>query len=193
MWSNTPTAIVYLVINCLRAVERFRAQTDRVSLPHEQVKSHSLARAALSEALGWADAIDNYLREGPRGNIGTNRDPNWTCGLDSDARELVEAFQRVRNLVHHAWLDALAVRISFVDGKQVKEWIWKPLRDDVGKGRGSDPRDAYYRARLEGRTLLSTLDELAAAFWERRGWQIARADVEQPGHQVLSPLRFDDE
>lgn len=37
------------------------------------------------------------------------------------------------------------------------------------------------------------LMKLAAAFWQKRGHQIERAALRQPGHEVLSPLKFDDE
>ncbi len=53
------------------------------------------------------------------------------------------------------------------------------------------PGDAAYAARLRGRRVLDTLDELARVFWARRRWQISASDLDQPGHAVGTPLTLD--
>lgn len=190
-----PLSIRQLVVNYLRAVERFRLQHSQSSVLEGQLETESLGYAALAEALGWADSIDNYLRAGPKDSVGTERDKAWAESLPADQEDLVVAFQRVRNLVHHRWWQALATRMSSdIHGAQVNQWIWGYLPAGAGQGRGrSSELDAAYARRLRGSDLLTSLDELAAVFWSKRGWQIARADIEQPGHEVLSPLKFDDE
>lgn len=190
-----PLSIRQLVINYLRAVERFRLQYSRSSVLETQLETESLGYAALAEALGWADSIDNYLRAGPKDSIGTERNEAWARSLPADQEELVLAFQRVRNLVHHRWWQALATRMSSdIGGAQVNQWIWGSLPTGAGQGRGRSPElDAAYTRRLHRSDLLTSLDELAVVFWSKRRWQIARVDIEQPGHEVLSPLVFDDE
>lgn len=191
--TRNPLSIRQLVLNYFRAVERFRLQCERSREPENQLIAESLGYAALAEALGWADSIDNFLREGPRDNPGTQRDKEWALGLPDEQRQLVQAFQRVRNLVHHRWWQAVATRIERnSEGAQVNQWIWGALPDgsDQGRGRSSD-LDLAYAARLQGSDLLASLDDLAAVFWTKRGWQITRVQVEQPGHQVGSPLVFD--
>jgi hypothetical protein len=132
-----PLSIRQLVVNYLRAVERFRLQYSQSSVLEEQLETESLGYAALAEALGWADSIDNYLRAGPKNSIGTERDEAWAESLPADQEELVHAFQRVRNLVHHRWWQALATRMSSdIHGAQVNQWIWGSLPTGAGQGRG---------------------------------------------------------
>ena len=190
-----PLSIRQLVVNYLRAVERFRLQYTRSSVLERQLETESLGYAALAEALGWADSIDNYLRAGPKNSIGTSRDEAWASSLPADQEDFVLAFQRVRNLVHHRWWQALATSMSSdIDGAQVNQWIWGSLPVGAGQGRGrSSELDAAYASRLRGADLLASLDKLAAVFWSKRRWQIVRADIEQPGHEVLSKIVFDDE
>jgi hypothetical protein len=59
--SGTPTNISELAACYLRAVERFRLQAQLSNNDDEQLRSRDLALAALSEALGWADAIDSTV------------------------------------------------------------------------------------------------------------------------------------
>lgn len=190
-----PLSIRQLVVNYLRAVERFRVQNKRSRDPERQLGSESLGYAALAEALGWADSIDNYLREGPRDSAGTNRDKDWADSLPAGDKDLVLAFQRVRNLVHHRWWQALATRMGLdIHGEQVNQWVWGDLPVGVGQARRrSVSMDAGYAGRLKGLDLMTSLDELASVFWSKRGWEIVRSDIEQPGHGVESPLVFDDE
>ena len=193
-WSLQPASIRELVVNFLRAVERFREQDARASDPDDQLHSESLARAALYEALNWADTIDQYLRAGPRDTPGTDRDQTWAAGLPGDQPRLALAFQRMRNLTHHQWWQAVGVRMSRVEGRQVNEWFWAPLPDSAGGRHRQSDADAAFNQRLAGRHVLATLDELAEVFFARRRWQIARADLAQPGHSVQgSPLLFDGE
>lgn len=193
-WSGQPASIRELVLNFLRAVERFREQDARSSDLADQLHTESLARAALFEALNWADTIDQYLAAGPRGTIGTERDREWAKGLPADQERLARAFQRVRNLTHHQWWQAVGVRISRSDGRQMNEWFWAPLPDEAaGRRRDLEP-DAAFKDRLAGRRVLTTLDELAEVFFARRKWEVTRAELAQPGHGVAgSPLRFDGE
>lgn len=193
-WSPKPASIRELVLCFLRAVERFREQDARATDPVDRLHSDSLARAALFEALNWADTVDQYLSAGPRETMGTDRDPTWAEGLPNGQERLVVAFQRVRNLTHHQWWQAVGVRMSRAGGRQVNEWFWAPLpvgRRAAGGGKARD-EDAAFEERLAGRRVLTTLDELAAVFFARRTWEIARDDVAQPGHgEVGSPLAFD--
>lgn len=191
-WSGGPESVRELVLAYLRAVERFREQDARASDPEEGAHGESLARAALFEALNWADTINQYLRKGPRGTLGTDRDQEWAAGLLREQERLARAFQRVRNLTHHQWWGAVGVRMSDVGGRQVNEWFWAPLPDS---GRHRDPdADLAFEERMSGRRVLATLDELAEVFFARRTWQICRTELAQPGHGADgSPLRFDDE
>ena len=126
---------------------------------------------------------------------GTNRDQDWAASLAADQEDLVVAFQRVRNLVHHRWWQALATRFGRdLHDRQVNRLVWGRLPTGAGQGRGrSAEADAAYANRLQGQDLMSSLDELAAVFWTKRGWEIARQDIMQPGHDVGSPISFDDE
>lgn len=192
-WSGGPESVRELVLAYLRAVERFREQDARASDPEGDGHGESLARAALFEALNWADTIDQYLRKGPRGTLGTDRDEEWAAGLPREQERVARAFQRVRNLTHHQWWGAVGVRMSDVDGRQVNEWFWAPLPSSGGRHRDLDA-DSAFEERLAGRRVLATLDELAEVFFARRTWQVRRADLAQPGHGVEgSALRFDDE
>lgn len=192
---GSPLSIRQLVLNYLRAVERFRLQYERSRDPSHQLHSESIGYASLAESLDWADSIDNFLREGPRDNPGSPRNKSWAVALPDQQRDLVVAFQRVRNLVHHRWWQAVATRIALnVNGEQTNHWVWGALPTGVKEGRGrSSTADDVYSTRLQGRDLLTSLDDLACVFWTKRVWEIRRVEVEQPGHSVESPLVFDDE
>ncbi len=148
-------------------------QYERSRDPSNQRDSESLGYAALAEALDWADSIDNYLREGPRDNPGTQRDKEWALAFPNDQRDLILAFQRVRNLVRHRWWQAVATRLGRnPHGEQVNQWIWGALPAGAGQGQGRSPAlDAAYSDRLQSGDLLASLDDLAAVFWTKRGWQ----------------------
>lgn len=174
------------MISYLRGVERFRAQDSLRSDLDGQLRIESLGRSALAEALNWADSIDQYLRAGPRSG---ERDPEWADRLPAADQELVQGFQRVRNVVHHRWWEAVAVRLQMRQGVQVNEWCWGDLPSGTRRGRGQNARgDAAYGARLRGRRVLDTLDELARIFWERRRWEITASDLAQPGHAVADTV-----
>jgi len=178
-----------LVVSFLRAVERFRTEERQASNLDEQLTVQSRGRSALLEALNWADAIDQYLRQGPPGRP---REQDWTGALTPAKRDVVQAFQRVRNLAHHRWWEAVTVQISTAQDEQVNRWIWGPLPDRKRQGATKDAdRDAAFARALQGKSVMTTLDELAATFWEKRGWEIRREDLEQPGHRVGTPLALD--
>lgn len=122
-----------LVISYLRAVERFRAQDSLRSDLDLQLLVESLGRSALAEALNWADAIDQYLQTGPRSD---ERDPEWVHRLP--ASDLAQGFQRVRNLVHHRWWQAVVVQLQMRQGVQINEWCWADLPTASRKGQGKD-------------------------------------------------------
>jgi hypothetical protein len=200
VWSGAQTSVRELVINYLRAVERFRAQDVRSTVIEEQLQSESLAKAALAEALSWADTLDQRLGQWPKDERPSKkirksqRQAPWAVDLDEDAHDLVEAFQHARNVVHHRWFDLVSVRISVNGDGQVNLWTWAPLPGNKRPGDNKSPElDGIYATKLEGRHLLETLDELAYAFWQKRRHQIRRAAIGQPGHDVQSPLIFDDE
>lgn len=190
---QSPVSIRELIVSFLRSVERFRLQNERVG--DDQLEAESLGFAALAEALNWADSIDNYLRSGPRDTKGTNRDPDWATQLGEDERLLIQAYQRVRNVVHHRWWQVVSTRVfGGVAADHRPRWIWGRLPSQGSDGRGKDAAgNAAYASALEGRDVLVTLDQLATVFWSMRRWQISRGDVTQPGHSVRSPLSFDDE
>jgi hypothetical protein len=124
----------------------------------------------------------------------TQKKKPWARDLDEDAHDLVEAFQDARNVVHHRWLDLISVRMHSHGDRQMDLWIWAPLPVTQRPGDNRNPElDSLYGRKLQGRPLLESLDELAAAFWQKRGHQIQRAAVRRPGHDVLSPLKFDHE
>jgi hypothetical protein len=87
----------------------------------------------------------------------------------------------------------VSVRISRdPEGRQVNEWIWGPLPKGSQTGRGKDAAgDAAYAKALKGLRLITTHDELAAVFWDKRKWVIAVSEIAQTGHVVRSPLTFD--
>lgn len=185
--------IRYLVLSYLRAVERFREQDTRAGGEQGQGHSESHASAALFEALNWADSIDQYLAMGPRDTMGTVRDQEWTAHLSLEQMQLAQAFQRVRNLVHHQWWKAIAVRLDQRSDHESVSRIWAEQTVAFDNHRKDNGADAAFAAQLQGRRLLETLDELAAIFWSKRTWIITRSDVLQPGHGVGSPLQFDPE
>lgn len=176
-----------LVASYLRAVERFRAEDNAGSSPGvHQLPTESRGRAALAEALNWADAIDSYLGWQHRG------EGEWFDTLTNDERRLVVGFRHVRNIVHHRWWDAVAVQLRWSGGTQVNQWRWgripattrKPSKHEVAG-------DSAFVDRLQGRRVLETLDELAAVFWPRRRWEITVDGLEQPGYSVETPLELD--
>lgn len=176
-----------LVASYLRAVERFRAEDLAGSSPGpHQLSTDSRGRAALAESLNWADAIDSYLRSA-HGSKG-----DWTDGLSEPDRDLVVGFNRVRNIVHHRWWEAVAVQIRMVSGTQVNEWRWGRLPSTSRKAsKWETLGDTAFAARLRGRRVIETLDELASIFWPRRGWEIHIDDLEQPGYSVATSLSLD--
>src|SRR4051812_4015361 len=179
-----------LVASYLRAVERFRAQDSNASDLTTDVHARSLGLSALAEALNWADAIDGQLRAANKDDVG---DHDWTRPLAPDEQAVIRAFGRVRNVVHHRWWNAVTIRLRTKQSdSQVNEWIWAALPASARRGTSRDQQgDAAFKSHLEGKRVLRTLDQLAAIFWRHRGWEIATADVEQPGYPVRSPINFD--
>jgi hypothetical protein len=192
-WSNTPTSIRELIVYYLRAVERFREQDSRARDSEDQLHSESLGSAALAEALSWADTVDQYLAMGPESTKGTQHDRGWVARLPDEQADVVRAFGRIRNVVHHQWWRAVGTRITRIGDRQVNEWFWAPLPDRAARTKRDRDGDRAYGERLEGRAVLATLDELGVVFWSKRTWQISRSDVVQPGHGVGADLRFDDD
>jgi hypothetical protein len=187
------SSIRELIVSFLRAIERFRAEDSRASESDEQLAVQSRGRSALAEALNWADSIDHYLSQGPKY---TPRDAKWVEQFEAADQNLLRAFQRVRNVVHHQWWEAVGVRLLMVSGVQVNEWFWGPLPVERRQGPGKDKNvHAYdaYSARLEGRRVLETLDDLAGIFWTKRRWRITPADLEQPGQTSATPLILDNQ
>jgi len=109
------STIQELVASYLRAVERFRAEDSLAGPGDHQLANESRGRSALAEALNWADAIDNYLSAGPKD---TERDPAWVEKLPDADQQLLRAFQRVRNVIHHRWWEAVALRLSLSGDRQ---------------------------------------------------------------------------
>jgi hypothetical protein len=185
------SSIRELIVSLLRAIERFRAEDSRASDSEEQLGVQSRGRSALAEALNWADSIDHYLSAGPKD---TPRDAKWVEQFEAADQDLLRAFQRVRNVVHHQWWEAVGVQLLTVRGVQVNEWFWGALpvtrRQGAGKDKEAGADDAY-SARLEGRRVLETLDDLARIFWTKRRWQITPSDLEQPGQTPATPLILD--
>jgi hypothetical protein len=183
--------VTLLLAAYLRAVERFRAQ-DHASEDRAEdgLRAAPLAEAALFEALNWADMIDDYLARGPRGTVGTPRDPQWADKLASDDADLVHGLRIARNVVHHQWTNA----VSTVSAPNHTSWIWSPL-PDPGRARtpAAQAQAAAHARRVEGRSIVATLDDLSRVLWNFRRWTIDRDSIEQPGHTIRSPIAFDDE
>lgn len=188
-----PIDIKELVVFYLRAVERFRTHALAYASGGDQLSNESRARGALAEALNWADSIDQYLSQGPRESKGTDRDPNWATTLDGANGELVRAFQYARNHVHHQWLNLVGTRLYSGEQAKLSEWYWtevpSPSRSASGKSNGADE----YQRQMHRAVVLTTLDRLGQAFWEKRAWVIYRSEIVQPGYDVGADLGFDPE
>jgi hypothetical protein len=184
---GNPHSIRELVVSYLRAVERFRGEDLQASAPGDhQLAAESRGSSALAEALNWADMIDQWLGCGPDG------DRQWMALHSEPEQQVMRAFQRVRNVVHHRWWNAVATRMVILDGRQANTWVWAPLPDSRRHGRGKDKAgDCAFATTLKGDRVLDTLDELAGIFWDKRGWVITREDLEQPGYEVRTPVVLD--
>jgi hypothetical protein len=190
--SNDAMKITELVTFYLRAVERFRKHSQDLN-DGPTVGGSSHAQGALGEALNWADTIDQYLRDGPHGTLGTNRDPDWAASVDGADGGLVRAFRYARNHVHHQWFNLVATRIYQGPQGQVTAWVWGKIPATTkGQGKSDPRRDDFDRQMLDA-DILSTLDRLAEVFWKRRRWEIQRSDIDQPEYPVRSTLTFDPE
>jgi hypothetical protein len=188
-----PMDITELVVFYLRAVERFRTHALAYASGGDQLSNESRARGALAEALNWADSIDNYLSKGPRDTKGTDRDQNWAATIDGANGELVQAFQYARNHVHHQWLNLVGTRLHSGDQAKPSEWYWakvpSPPQSGSRKSKGADE----YQRQMYRAIVLTTLDRLGQAFWEKRTWAINRSEIVQPGYDIGADLRFDPE
>lgn len=146
----------------------------------------SLAKAALAEALSWADTLDQHFGQWPEGEPRPGkkvrkalRQSPWALELDEDAHDLVEAFQYARKVVHHRWLDLISVRMCADRNRQVNLWVWAPLPDNKRPGdERSRELDTLYARKLEGRPLLETLDEARGRVLAEAGSSIERAALD---------------
>jgi hypothetical protein len=124
-YTGTRVAPRQLVGGFAQAVERFAAAT--------RTTDADPAYFALFEALNWAVAVDDYVREiwVPHGEpLGRG----WTdlAGTEADV-ELLDATRYARNLVHHHSADALVN----VEGERFPEtfpsvfhsWVWRDAGD----------------------------------------------------------------
>ncbi|MGC5172102.1 hypothetical protein ACLQ2Q_15780 [Microbacterium sp. DT81.1] len=189
--SPGPMKIQELVTFYLRAVERFRAHAMDFATGGDQLSNQSRARGALAEALNWADTIDQYLREGPRDTIGTDRDPEWASKVEGSGGDLVLAFQFVRNHVHHQWLNLVATRTYSGADVSPSEWLWATAPARTRSGATTSDGAGAYERQMRGATVLTTLDRLGQVFWTKRRWEIHMSDVAQPGYPVRADLTFD--
>lgn len=185
--SGSPLRSDFLLGAYMRAVERLRTQVERSNRRRIQIPPDELGLAALCEALEWADTLIQHLARGPRD---TRHKYIWPP--KGEAAELVHAFKWARNRVHHQWRNAVAQRIDrSVSRPGGVTWVWRTLRrDDVGAERDVVGARAYDKV-LEGRPVLVALDALAAAFWSQRGWAVTTIDLDQPGHEVRTPITLD--
>jgi hypothetical protein len=135
----------WLVEGYGRALSRFRAASE------QEDKSALETFLPLFEALNWAVAIQDYLRE---------------RGEPLDHHPLVRALRFARNRVHHAWAAALEVRdveVSASRGPLVVtgmtfDWFWiETERLPLG---GNRTGETEYDAHLAGKTARAALDEL---------------------------------
>lgn len=167
-----------MLINYLRAVERFRSACLRNAVPGDNLRDESLGWAALAEALFWLFTI----MENTKGN------PN----LSVADIELLEAFESARNIAQHASWNGIATEIQHNVSGQRNSWIWgnRPKNEQLRK-REATLAEAY-KARLQGQEILPTLDQIAKEMWSIRGWQIARDAIEQPGYTVECDIQFDE-
>ncbi len=102
----------------------------------------------------------------------------------------MNAFRIARDVVHHQWINAGATRSASTPSRTA--WLWSALQDRGGPRTAAKQAQARaYDRRVRGRNVLTTLDDMARILWLYRGWEIARVDVEQPGHTVGSLVTFD--
>jgi hypothetical protein len=186
---QSPVKIRDLVKCFLRAVERARAEVAGSKFRPPVIGGETRALGAVAEALNWVHTIDDYLGErGPEGETGTDRDSDWAAAFGQEQQDLVRGFRCARNRVHHEWWRAMSFRMSMASET---EWIWAEL--PPSKQRPAPRGEAAYASAVEGRSVLEVLDALAAVIWKKRRWEIEVEDIEQPGHKVGSPIRFDHE
>jgi hypothetical protein len=113
---------------------------------------------ALFEALNWAVAIEDVIREvwWPEG-----QQLDWGWRERVPGAEIMPAVRLVRNLVHHHW--ARAPKIEFVRGR--RGWTW-PDADLLPPPTTPSDRKALpvYTDRMAGEKVADTLHSIAAMY-----------------------------
>lgn len=188
-----PMNIKELVVCYLRAVERFRAHAVAYTNGGDQQDNESRARGALAEALNWADSVDQYLGQGPKDTMGSDRDPDWAAKVDGAGGDLVRAFQYARNHVHHQWLNLVGTRIYSGAQSAPDEWYWTDIPQSTRAGSRKRAGAEEYEQKMLGADVLTTLDRLGEVFWAKRTWVIHRSEIAQPWYEVGAEIDFDPE
>lgn len=163
-----------LVDGFMRAHSRF---SDQDSERYFHTAAHARrvrmnAFMALFEALNWATAIDERFRDTWPGERGP--DERWADAFD--AGKTLRALRFARNRVHHDWADALiegggivpaAPHLRPPDRQHLNEppglrtaWSWRWPLPTGGNREGEE----HYRARLAGKPVSGTLNELGEFF-----------------------------
>jgi hypothetical protein len=146
-----------------RALDRFRSAADG----NDDVSTFT----SVFEVLNWSVALEDRIRKhwAPEG-----APLDWAWRERAPGGEVMGGIRFARNSVHHDWSDALepprgltfpmTFPITFAD------WQWRPADDlpPPGKPPRQDDRDVYV-ARVEGRSVRTTLDQLSNTFRFLRG------------------------
>lgn len=149
----------------IQAVDRFSgAIRDRAPEPNA---------FALFEALNWAVALDDYVRDvwKPGDDILGH---GWRVyGGGEDLPELLGATRYARNLVHHHWADALVnrseARFPMTFPIVFHSWVWRSA-DELPPHPGTDKKPhvirnrTAYEKRMSGQLAEASFLELRQTF-----------------------------
>lgn len=149
----------------VKAVERFeRAAKGR---------DPGAAFLALFEALNWAVAIDERVKEhwapdGANTEEDKTRQPGWGWRERVPGAEAMAGVRFARNRVHHQWADALCLDdngfTSPVSSPLMSfEWRWRDLAE-LPAGKPDPNGEAIYERHLAGSPTRLTLSRLGDTF-----------------------------
>lgn len=167
----------HLVVGYLRAYARFEHALAKATPVEHAVEFRQRSWEALFEALNWADAIDQFMA---RGDPGRGADPAWLANSDAQTQGVLRGLQHARNVVHHQWWVALALRMGLTSEQQLNTWIWGTLPPN---NRSKDGARAYAQY-LHNRPAVEALRTLRDALWAIRAWGISAEDLAQDGYPL---------
>ena len=172
---SNPTSRNYatVIASYMRAVERFRdACHQSNSNDEQQVHYREIGYSSLLESVAWS----RNLIEGI--DIGKRNFPNQDYAL---------ALYFARNQLIHS-LDEL-IDIS-LQKNQVSRWLWSSKNQSKYQ---LESGYSSYQKILMKKEIISTLDEFTEIIWKFRKHKITKANLEQPGVPVLTPISLDSE